>query len=372
MIRIRESLFTAAPDSYRANRVRSLFNIENSETETHSISVDLPIDSRPWSIGLIVGPSGSGKTTVGRRVFGEDAMHRGFVWSESAPIIEEIGPSLGFNDVATALTSVGLGSVPSWLRPYRVLSTGERFRADLARVLIEKPQRVVLDEFTSVVDRQIAKVGSAAFANAWRRGSSGQVVILSCHRDIIDWLQPDWTLDTRDWQFGWRSLQRRPSINLELFRTDWDTWRIFKAHHYLNAGQMMAAFPYLGVVDGEPVAFCAVTTQVGMKSARIARIVVMPEWQGVGIGLRFVNTVARDWLRGNNRYGLPLRSRVSTSHPGLIASMVRHPSWDFVSSRLLGAPVNDVHRQSRQFGIYGGHFRATATFEYAREHDPGL
>ena len=49
---------------------------------------------------------------------------------------------------------VGLGDVPTWLRPYRVLSTGQQFRANLARVLCEAPARVVIDEFTSVVDRK--------------------------------------------------------------------------------------------------------------------------------------------------------------------------------------------------------------------------
>lgn len=90
-----------------------------------------------------------------------------------------------------------MGDVPAWLRPYHVLSNGEKFRAGLARIICEKPQRVVIDEFTSVIDRQIAKIGAQAFAKSWRRNNSGQVVLLSCHYDIIEWLQPDWVYDTR-------------------------------------------------------------------------------------------------------------------------------------------------------------------------------
>ena len=61
---------------------------------------------------------------------------------------------------------MGLGSVPAWLRPYHVLSNGERFRADLARLIAERPARAVVDEFSSVVDRQIARIGAMAFAKA--------------------------------------------------------------------------------------------------------------------------------------------------------------------------------------------------------------
>lgn len=365
MIRIRERLTAPPSDSYRAARVRSMFNVEDGQGSATEIAVDLPIDERPWRVGLVVGPSGSGKSTIGRSILGADAFHEGFAWSPTAPIVEEIGRGLPLNDVTAALASVGLGSVPSWLRPFGVLSTGERFRAELARVVVERPSLIVVDEFTSVVDRQVAQVGAAAFAKAWRRNEGGgQAVLLSCHYDIVEWLQPDWLLDTREWQFGWRSVQRPPRIALDVFRTDWSSWPFFSPHHYLKAGMMFAGLPYLACVDGEPVAHCAVSTEVGLRAARIARIVVMPEWQGAGIGMRFVEAVASDWLRGNNRYGVPMRSRVATSHPGLIAAMRRSPAWEHVTSRLLGDVAARDTRGDKIEGQYGGHFRATATFEY--------
>lgn len=365
MIHIRETLRTPEVDTYRANRVRSMFNVEPSAASECVVAVDLPIDEKPWRLGLVVGPSGSGKTTIGRKILGDGAMHQGFDWSRNAPIVDEIGAGATFADVTGALSSVGLGTVPSWLRPFAVLSNGERFRAELARLIVERPARVVVDEFTSVVDRQVAQVGAAAFAKAWRRGTDdARAVLLSCHHDIVEWLQPDWLLDTREWQFGWRSVQRPPAIELDVFRTDWNAWRFFEAHHYMKAGPMFAAFPYVATVRGEPVAFCAVTTQVGFHSARMARIVVMPEWQGAGVGMRFIGCVADDWLRGNNRYGHPMSARVSTSHPGLIAAMSRSAAWAFVASRLLGAPSHHADEGSRIQGHYGGHLRATATFAY--------
>lgn len=145
---------------------------------------------------------------------------------DDAPIIEAIAPDKPFDQVTAALSAVGLGSVPAWLRPYRVLSTGERFRAELARLVCEAPSRAMVDEFTSVVDRQIARIGAFAFAKAWRR-TGGQCVLLSCHYDILDWVQPDWVYDTAAGRFTGRWLRRRPPIELTIRKTDWSWWPYF-------------------------------------------------------------------------------------------------------------------------------------------------
>ena len=101
-----------------------------------------------------------------------------------------------FNDVTGALANVGLGDVPAWLRPFHALSNGQQFRAGLARAICQDSGDIVIDEFTSVVDRQIAKIGAMAFSKGWRRSQKRKVVLLSCHYDIIEWLQPDWVFDT--------------------------------------------------------------------------------------------------------------------------------------------------------------------------------
>ncbi len=50
-------------DSYRAAKVKSLFNAENG-CDWKKVA-ELPIEGKEWQIGLIVGPSGSGKTSIG-------------------------------------------------------------------------------------------------------------------------------------------------------------------------------------------------------------------------------------------------------------------------------------------------------------------
>lgn len=352
-------------DSYRAARVKSLFNVDTGANV--EISAELPIETGGWSIGLVVGPSGSGKTSIGREIFGQGAFYEPAGWPADAPVIDAIAPGGSFDDVTAALAAVGLGSVPAWLRPYHVLSNGERFRADLAKIVSERPARVVIDEFTSVVDRQIARIGAHAFSKAWRR-TGGQAVLLSCHRDIIDWVDPDWIHDTATGQFSGRYLRRRPSIELDIYETDWRFWPAFEPHHYLKLPKMIAATCYVGFVGGDPVAHVAFSTRPGLAEARACRLVIMPEWQGAGVGLRFLNALCARWRRGENRFGKPMPTLFHTSHPGLAAALRRHPFWAQVSCALHGSnklkSEANIRRTNHAGAGYGGHFRAVQGFRY--------
>lgn len=355
-------------DSYRAARVKSLFNVESGAD--FSLDAEIPVDDQAWQIGVIVGPSGSGKTSIGRQLGSIYAPS----WPADAPIIDVINAGGDANAAFGALSAVGLGSVPSWLRPFHVLSNGEQFRANLARLVCDAPPFAVIDEFSSVVDRQIAKVGAGAFAKAWRR-KPGRVVLLSCHYDILDWVQPDWVFDTSSGGFERGSLRRRPPLEMSIHQTDWHYWPLFEPHHYLKLPRMIAATNYVATIAGEPVAHVAVSTRPGMVEARACRLVVMPEWQGAGVGLRFLDAVCGAWLEGNNRYGLPLRTLFHTSHPGLAAALRRAAGWTQVSGSLVGSNREKsrktisaaAQRAGKSGGIgagYGGHFRAVQGFRY--------
>ena len=186
---------TKASTGYRDSRVISLFNAESGAE--FNLDANIPIEGLDWQIGLIVGPSGSGKTSLGRALFGGGNivdLYDG--WDNDVPIVEAISPEGDFNSVTGALANVGLGDVPSWLRPFSALSNGQQFRAGLARLISDAPDEVIVDEFTSVIDRQIAKIGAMAFSKGWRRNKGKKVVLLACHYDIIEWLRPDWVFDT--------------------------------------------------------------------------------------------------------------------------------------------------------------------------------
>jgi ABC-type ATPase with predicted acetyltransferase domain len=139
-----------------------------------------------FKIGVIVGSSGSGKSTLLKNFGVEDSP----IWEPNKSIVSHFENP---DDAINKLGSVGLNSVPSWYKPYHVLSNGEKFRADLARKL---KNGAVIDEFTSVVDRNVAKAASMSLARFVKNNNLENIVLSTCHRDILEWLEPDWVLDT--------------------------------------------------------------------------------------------------------------------------------------------------------------------------------
>lgn len=182
--------------SYRVDRALGLFNVSERQAVEFGFDVEVPVEDEDWRIGVVVGPSGSGKTSIARALI-EQGWHEWGTepWPQAA-LIDAISPDGDFDAVTGALASVGLGTVPSWIRPYAILSNGEKYRAEMARLIAERPDRVVFDEFTSVLDRDVARVGARAFAKAWRRGPAGRIVFLTPHDDVLAELEPDWIIRT--------------------------------------------------------------------------------------------------------------------------------------------------------------------------------
>jgi GNAT superfamily N-acetyltransferase len=333
-------------NSFRVQQIAGLFDVPLAERAQESFRVELPSLAEPWTIGVIVGPSGSGKSTVARAAYG-DAVYQQYAWPRDRAIIDCFG-NAPTREIAAMLTAVGFSSPPSWVKPYHVLSGGERFRCDLARALLEgrgdrgegqgKYDRrlVVFDEFTSVVDRTVAKVGSAAVAKTIRRLSSPsplppgpsplplRFIAVTCHYDVVPWLEPDWVLDmaTRELRRGWL---RRPDIVLEVVQCPQKTWGLFSRHHYLSGELARAATCYAALWNGEPVAFCATCGMYGrVGRKRVTRIVVLPDYQGLGIGMRLVEHVCR------HEASKGFRCNITASHPAVIEHCKRSPLWQTI------------------------------------------
>ena len=175
--------------TYRVARIMGDYDVKTEHANEHFVGeIKMPDE---WHIGVIVGGSGTGKTTIARELFGEQLID-GFDWS----VVDDMPKSCSMDEIEKMFYAVGFGSVPSWLKPFSVLSNGEKMRVELARALLER-DFVVFDEFTSVVDRTVAATASAAIHKAIHR-TGKKFVAVTCHYDILQWLQPDWVFDTND------------------------------------------------------------------------------------------------------------------------------------------------------------------------------
>lgn len=328
--------------SGRVLQMMGIFDVQKARESRVEWDVSLPLEAKPWSIGLIVGPSGCGKSTIAREVFGANVIDR-FDWPADRSVIDAFPESMGIKDVSGLLSSVGFSSPPSWLRPFHVLSTGEQFRVFVARVLAESPDLAVIDEFTSVVDRTVAQIGPAAIAKAVR-ASGRKLVAVTCHYDVLEWLQPDWVYQPADNRFDWRCLQPRPGIELEIARCDGRAvWPLFKKHHYLSGELHKSAKCFLGTINGRPAAFGAVNhfphpTASGWKEHRF---VVLPDFQGVGLGNRLSEYIGSLFAATGKPY------RGVTSHPAYVQHRLRSPLWRCIRRGSMVSPVGKKLRRGR-------------------------
>lgn len=188
--------------TYRVQKIKTDFDYSVSEvSERFTGAIDL---SKPWKIGLIVGSSGTGKTTIARDLFGSDIVNQGGGLYTHKSVIDDMPKEADFESITRMFYSVGFGSVPSWLKPYSVLSNGEKMRVDLARALLEK-DLVCFDEFTSVVDRDVARTMCKAIHKTMSRAEGKRFIAVSCHRDVVEFLAPDWVFDTDVMRFSFMS-----------------------------------------------------------------------------------------------------------------------------------------------------------------------
>lgn len=278
---------------------------------------ELPDD---WSIGVIVGASGSGKSSM-LRSFGNERIPEWGTKSIAAHFATA-------EEAAERFAAVGLNSVPTWTKPYVVLSTGERFRADLARVLT--PGGVV-DEFTSVVDRNVAISASSALRRWVDNHNVRRIVIATCHRDVLPWLQPDWVidLDIRSWALHPRGCLQRPDIVVEVYASTTAAWEVFAPHHYLSDTLNGAAQCYIATIDDAMFGFVSVLPfpNGNLRNAyREHRTVVLPDFQGMGLGVRLSDYVADHYVTTGRRYF----SR--TAHPRMGGYRDGSPLWRATSS----------------------------------------
>lgn len=346
--------------TFRTEKVTGMFDVPVEQKLTKQWQVSLPVEDLDWNVGLVVGASGSGKTTIAKRAFGEENYFTHHEWGNTS-LLNDFHKTIDVKDITDALSHVGFASPPSWLLPYHCLSNGQKFRTDLARLILEKDGLIVFDEFTSLVDRTVAKIGSYAVQKFIRKRQR-QFVAVTCHYDVAEWLEPDWVYDVSKMTFE-RRLLRRPPINVKVEQVHHSIWQIFKGHHYLSADLNKAAKVFLATIEGQPAAMTAILPfpHPHVKNMwKEHRTVVLPDYQGVGLGNRLSETVG-DYLLENGK-----RFTSVTSHPAMIGYRHKSPKWIMTRApSRLGPPGKKAKTQTNNNTSIK---RLTASFEYIGNH----
>ena len=341
--------------TFRVASVMGKFDLQNEQIqERFTGNIDINDD---WQIGLIVGNSGTGKTTIAKQLFPESYITN-FEYAAEC-VMDDMPQHKSVDDITKAFNAVGFSSPPSWLKPYSVLSNGEKMRCDLARAILSDSELFVFDEFTSVVDRTVAQIGSFAMQKAIRK-TSKKFIAVTCHYDVQDWLLPDWIFDTNTMTFQYLGGQKknRPEIKFEIFNVmDKSIWKMFAKHHYLSHSHNNAASVFIAFVNNKIAAFLSVLHFPHPKSKNIKkvhRLVVLPDFQGAGIGVLFLNKIGEIYKQQKQRY------TIVTSAPSLISALRKSDMWALKQVERFSYQNKTAMKSMRKSD---SHNRVTASFE---------
>jgi ABC-type lipoprotein export system ATPase subunit len=365
MPKLTHSLSVEYKSGFRTDAIASMFDVKPEKKLTRTWEIDIPIENMDWKIGLIYGPSGSGKTSIARKIW-PDKYHTGYEWSDRS-IIEDFPEDKSTKEITKALSSVGFSSPPDWLKPFHALSNGQQFRAEVARLLLDDenyPDVVVLDEFSSLVNREVAKASSAA-VQRYIRASSKRFVAVSCHSDIIEWLSPDFTYEVAGGKFtdlaAGRDLRQsqHPPIELKITRVQREVWDEFGFgnHHYLNPDLKAAGHLWGCFWKDSLVAVASIKKfphNRVLNAWNFSRVVVLPDYQGLKIGVALTDTISHHYCSLYKQ-----RMFLNGSHPAMLAHSRNSESWMLKQgARRVGRPS----KKGKMTGMSLG--RMIESFEY--------
>ncbi len=195
---------TPAPATPRVSQVTLQFGLPRASVATGPID-PIRLSLGPGRIVALIGPSGSGKSVTMRQI---EAARPGACnvqrvsFAPGRPIVEAVLAAGTLADTLSILSTCGLGEARLWIRHYRELSDGERFRARLAKAVghcsgSAGESLLLCDEFCSGLHRRVAKAISYNLRKlVTQRGLC--LVVATSGDDVLTDLQPDATVCLSD------------------------------------------------------------------------------------------------------------------------------------------------------------------------------
>lgn len=146
-------------------------------------------------------------------------------------------------------------------------------------------------------------------------------------------------------RFEWRNIQPRPRIRGRIIPASIKLWPRFAPYHYMAARIHPMASCFALEVQGQSVAFAAILNSYGRSPRprrRVHRVVVLPDWQGLGLGQVLLDVLGAAYA------AVGIELRLATANWMFARSLARH-GWRIAVRGHLG-------RRSRPAGVQQGNF----------------
>jgi ABC-type lipoprotein export system ATPase subunit len=178
----------------RTIAIAEAFGLGIDEQQKHVVYDDIELKIGPKDIVYITGDSGSGKSVLLKAIENdikqdsEDAINMADIQTDpNKPLIDTVGKT--FSEGLELLSRVGLNDAFLFVRRYRELSDGQKYRYRIAKMIESKAQWWIFDEFCSMLDRDTAKI--VAFnVQKLARHLGKAVLAATTHNDLFEDLKP--------------------------------------------------------------------------------------------------------------------------------------------------------------------------------------
>lgn len=217
------------------------------------------------------------------------------------------------------------------------MSNGQKARAEIALQLATDREIIVIDEFTSVVDRTIAKIMAHTVQKIARR-QNRKIVLLSCHYDVIEWLNPCWIVDCNKQEYScrrslWQNFERQERLEFAIKECDRKSWKYFSKYHYLSENLPGGFIKHYGIYhNNEQIGFQCFAEYTPWRDKKKKRklhsnrTVIHPDYVGLGLGMILIDKTSELLINDYDIYA-------KFSSLPVYKAMIKNDKWKLLGTQ---------------------------------------
>lgn len=246
-------------------------------------------------VTLITGESGCGKSTLLREL-GKTPSECSLA-DESLPLhLWGLKYNKTENDTLHTLCSCGLSDASLFILRYNQLSDSQKYRAKIADCLLSEARELILDEFLATLDRDAACAIAFLVQKLVRKKNLPSIFVTS-HTDLEPYLMPDLVIKGTAFPSHWTSYSTQYTTPFQDIRFEFADKEFYRQ---CTLGDLHYKGKYTGGVKeivvakyrDKPVGILLSVYQKinGEEGRRISRVVIHPNYRGIGIGSKIVQS----------------------------------------------------------------------------------